>query len=213
MKIQNARKQFNGLIVLEDFNIAFPPSGVCCLFGPSGSGKTTLLNVICGLTKLDLGDVLDVPENISYMFQENRLLPWFSAVVNVSAAAGVNMEQAKKWLNKVGLPEDSFDKLPHELSGGMQRRVALARALAFASDAVILDEPFKEIDHAAKTAIMKSVAAIAKDKPVILVTHDAQEAAELSDIVFVFQGPPLEVAEKLIVNNANRDSVIQLLKK
>ena len=131
LTVQHLTKSFDGNPVLSDFSCTFPDNGIVTIVGPSGYGKTTLLRCIAGLEKPDSGEILGVPERISYCFQEDRLLPWRTALGNLEAVLGRRRrEELLCWLDRVGLSE-ARDKYPSELSGGMRSRVAFARALAF----------------------------------------------------------------------------------
>lgn len=166
--LKNISKSYGNNAVLENINAEIPDCGIFGIFGPSGCGKTTLLRIICGLDSPDSGKISGA-KKFSVVFQEDRLMPTLTAFENVSAVA--DELTAKRWLEKVGLDE-SFDKLPSQLSGGMQRRVALARAFAFDAEALILDEPFKGLEAELKESIAKLICEYAQNKPVILVTHD-----------------------------------------
>ena len=157
--------------VLENLNISLPDAGAVALMAPSGFGKTTLLRVLAGLKAIDAGTVTGLEnKKVSFLFQEDRLLPWVTAQKNVELVS--DLEKAKYWLNQMEIP-DGF-QMPREMSGGMQRRVALARAMAFGGDVLLLDEPFKGLDE----ALRERIAGRIKDNfPLtILSVHDAVEA-------------------------------------
>lgn len=166
--LNNISKSYGGRQVLENLSFEIPDSGIFGIFGGSGCGKTTLIRIICGLEKADGGSVSGAGK-FSVVFQEDRLMPTMTALENVTAVS--DLETANKCLEKVGLT-DSFGKYPSELSGGMSRRVAVARALAFDAQALILDEPFKGLEAELKEKIGSIICEYAKTKPVILVTHD-----------------------------------------
>ena len=204
LKIHNLTKNYNGKTVLEQFSLQLPSTGTVCLFGPSGCGKTTLLNCIAGLEPFDSGEIEGTGNGkISYLFQENRLLPWISAKDNIAAVlrgkAGQNAEQAEKWLGLVGLAE-AGNKRPAELSGGMRRRVALARALAYGGDLYLMDEPFQGLDAERRdemiTLLQKETAGALK----IIVTHDFEEAEMLADVIYILEGPPVRIADIIVKN-------------
>jgi ABC-type nitrate/sulfonate/bicarbonate transport system ATPase subunit len=159
--------------VFANFSLELPDSGVTALAGASGCGKTTLLRLLAGLEKPDSGEICGqpAPQDIAFMFQENRLLPGLTAVKQVQLVLPPG-ENALAWLEKVGLGDDA-DRLPGELSGGMQRRVALARALAFSEKKklLLLDEPFVGIDPVRVRELMVHIRAVGV--PVILTTHDS----------------------------------------
>jgi NitT/TauT family transport system ATP-binding protein len=175
IKLQSISKSFDGVSVLENISAEIPDSGIFAICGASGSGKTTLMRIILGLEQPDSGNIYGLEgKKAAVVFQNDRLLPWFSALDNVAAVC--SKERAKELLEKVEL-SDSLDKKPAELSGGMCRRVALARALAFDADIFLLDEPFKGLDAELRGRTVKLVEDFAKTKPVILITHDPWEAS------------------------------------
>ena len=165
--IENLSKSFDKKLVFDKLSLNIELNGITVIMGESGCGKTTLLRIIAGLEKYDGGSVLGAPEKISFMFQEDRLL--------VSDG-----ETAEKYLEKVELADDK-NTLASELSGGMKRRVALARALAYNSELVILDEPFKGMDAELKQKMMELVKAESKTRPFIIVAHEPDEAEFLAD--------------------------------
>lgn len=191
MEIQNVTVRFDEKLVLDQFSLTIPKSGVLCLFGPSGCGKTTLLRVISGLQAPEAGQLSCRP-SVSAVFQEDRLLPWLSIQKNITAAAGVSRETADLWLQRVGLGAEK-KQLPANLSGGMQRRVAVARALAAKSDILLLDEPFNGVDEETKKLLYPLILEAAEKKTVILVTHHRQEAQALGAEILEFTGPPLKL--------------------
>lgn len=200
IEIQNAVKKYDNKLVLNRFSLKFPLNGTVCLFGPSGCGKTTLLNCIAGLEQLDSGMISGVKgQKISYVFQEDRLLPWNTAAENVALAISGErkntMRQALEWLKLVGLREDEAGLRPSSLSGGMCRRVAIARAIAHDGEILLLDEPFQKLDEANKIKVMKLVSEKTQKKLKLLVTHDAREAEQLADITYVLGGPPIYIAD------------------
>ena len=180
MKIENLCKSYGNKKVLENLSLDLPDSGVTLLCGPSGRGKTTLLRLLAGLEKPDSGTVSSVGR-VSYLFQEDRLFPTLTAEENVRLVS----EAGAPLLDKLGLA-DSRDKKPSELSGGMKRRVALARALAFDADTYLFDEPFKGLDATLKNTALDLILTVTAGKRVILVTHEPEEllpiAAKVVDL-------------------------------
>ena len=176
--IENLSKSFDKKLIFDKLSLSIELNGITVIMGESGCGKTTLLRIIAGLEKYDSGIVSGVPEKISFMFQEDRLLEWYSALENVKLVS--DSETAEKYLEKVELADDK-NTLASELSGGMKRRVALARALAYNSDFVILDEPFKGMDADLKQKMMELVKAESKARPFIIVAHEPDESDCLAD--------------------------------
>lgn len=165
---------------------------------PSGSGKTTLFRLIAGLDTQDSGSII-YPENdrVSVMFQEDRLLPSLTAFENINIVAK-DKNLTLDWLNKVGL-KGFEDSLPSQLSGGMKRRVSLARAMVFTSGIILLDEPFKGLDVESSKEMQRLVSTYCKDKIAIMVTHSTQEAEDSSNFIFKGEGPPLKITEIITV--------------
>ena len=170
-------------LVLKDFSLSLPQKGAVCLFAASGLGKTTVLRLIAGLEKPKNGS-LEGFENkrITFIFQEDRLLPWRTAKENVALALGNTTEAKEKALavlSSLGLENDA-DRYPDEMSGGMCRRVAAARALAPESDIFLADEPFTGLDEENRRVLAAALREKAKNELVVVVTHIEDEAALLN---------------------------------
>ena len=177
--VKNISKSFDSKKVLDNISTVIPDSGIFAVSGVSGSGKTTFRRILAGLETPDSGTIEGLDgKKISVMFQKDRLLPWHSALDNVAVVC--DKEKAKEWLKKVELSA-AAGKKPSELSGGMCRRVALARALAFEGDILFLDEPFKGLDIELRDRMAELIKEFAKTKPVILITHDRWEASLATD--------------------------------
>ena len=148
-----------------------------CISGASGSGKTTLIRLIMGLEKPKKGNI-ETTENISFSvsFQEDRLIPLKSASENVALFS--SDVKATEILCELGLCEEK-EKLPEELSGGMKRRVSLARALAHKSDVLILDEAFTGLDKTTKDKCIECIEKHIGGRTFIMITHDIEEAKTL----------------------------------
>jgi len=173
--------------------------------GPTGCGKSTLLNVAAGLLAPSSGriDVFGQPlaginTRAGYMFQGESLMPWRTALGNVVAGLqfrGVPDDQARTqaedWLRRVGLGGFG-DRYPHQLSGGMRKRVSLAQTLALDPDIILMDEPFAALDIQTRQLMENEVLALwaAKKKAVLFITHDLDEAIAMSDRVVVLSAGP-----------------------
>lgn len=175
--------------VLQDVTWRLPNKGVVCLWGPSGCGKTTLLRLLAGLEQPQHG-AIEGASRVSMVFQEDRLLPWLTALQNVTVI-GVEESVARDLLLSLGLTDEELQSLPKQLSGGQQRRVALARALAIDSDYLLLDEPFNGLDEDTWQNVVPLIAAYAEHKPVILVTHIREQAEALNAALVPLDGIPL----------------------
>lgn len=175
--------------ICEGVNWRLPDAGVVCLWGPSGCGKTTLLRLLAGIEKPTQGAVNGVGR-VAMVFQEDRLLPWLTALDNVTLT-GVDVTVAQQMLSAVGLTVEEMTSLPEHLSGGQQRRVALARALAADSDLLLLDEPFNGLDEETWQHIIPLITEYAKTRPVVLVTHLRQQAEALAAQIVPLSVTPL----------------------
>ena len=178
--------------VLRNFSCRFEAGKHYALFGPSGCGKTTLLRVIAGLQKPDGGSIAHENDlRMAFCFQEDRLLPWYTIGQNVALALppAVQKDRAKAsrlastLLDRVGLSGEG-NAYPAELSGGMKRRAALARALAFDAPVMLMDEPFRALDEASHMEMLHLVRSLAQGKTLILVTHDIRDTEGMEVIRF-----------------------------
>ena len=163
--------------VLRDVSLEIPEGGRLCLMGPSGKGKSTVLRLLLGLEKPRRGTV-SVPEGTAFsaVFQENRLLPWKTVLENVALFS--DGETARRCLTALGL-SDSLTAMPDALSGGMKRRVALARALAHPFDMLVLDEALTGLDGGTKARCLAAIDRAVGHRTLVMATHDESEAAAL----------------------------------
>jgi len=176
--LNDVSKSYGGKPVFQHFSCKIPQGSVCAVMGPSGSGKTTLLRLILGLEAPDCGEITGVPAEKSAVFQEDRLCPELSLVGNLRMAVPkCSKPELMRLLDALGLA-DSADKPASQLSGGMARRTALARALLCDSALLTLDEPFSGLDEAARNAAILTIRNYQKGRTLLLVTH-RQEDAEL----------------------------------
>ena len=192
IELRNISVAFGDKQVLRDFSCRFEAGKHYALFGPSGCGKTTLLRVIAGLQRPDGGEVLCAPDtHMAVCFQEDRLLPWYTVEKNVELALPDEIQRdkekaariAKSWLERVGLGNEG-GAYPAQLSGGMKRRAALARALAFDAPVMLMDEPFRALDETAHGDMLRLVRSLAQGKTLILVTHDIRDTEGMKVIHF-----------------------------
>ncbi len=171
-------KHYGKRLVLDQFTYTFQNGKVTAILGPSGCGKTTLLTIAAGLEKDD-GHVYHMPPTApGIIFQENRLIPTLTVQENILFAnRGAN---AKLILKALALSEEA-DRYPEELSGGMQRRVSIGRAMAFCGGIGIFDEPFSGLDEETKALCAQALFSAYKEKTVLFVTHDPEEAEQYGD--------------------------------
>ena len=182
---------FGSREVLRDFSLAVPDRGVTALRGPSGCGKTTLLRCLAGLERPQGGRISGIaPRETAFLFQENRLLPWRTAGQHITdVLPRARWGEAGDWLALAEL-EGEERAYPASLSGGMGRRLALARCLALGGRLYLLDEPFTGVDPERAARIMGRIRAL--NTPVLLVSHEAPVLA-LADRILDLDGPPLRI--------------------
>lgn len=190
---------------VRDINLKVRPGRFVSVVGPTGSGKSTILNMAAGLLSPSEGTarsfgqpVRGVNRRAAYMFQQDGLLPWKSVIDNVSLGlimAGVDKaearDEAQRWLEKVGL-KNFADRYPHQLSGGMRKRTAVAQAWIVNPDILLMDEPFSALDVQTRQIMENELLALWQEsgKAVVFITHDLDEAIALSDEVVILGAGP-----------------------
>lgn len=174
---ENVTFSYGETQVLKDVIWQLPENGIVCLWGASGCGKTTTLRLLAGLEKPSSGKVSGAT-HVSMVFQEDRLLPWKTALDNVTLV-GVPETSARELLATLGLTDTEMMEYPIHLSGGQQRRIALARALAAESDLLLLDEPFNGLDVDTWQDVVPLIRQASENHPVVLVTHIREQVQAL----------------------------------
>ena len=175
IECSNLYLSFEGRVILNKVSFSLPDVGIFALMGSSGIGKSSLLKILSGLLAPDSGTIRGLDNlRVGILFQEDRLLPWHTALKNVMLAMEhPSQEEARILLDALEIG-DSADAYPAVLSGGMKRRIALARAIAFSPDVLLLDEPFSGIDEQIKGRISPF---IQKSAPLIIFsTHNVKDA-------------------------------------
>ena len=190
------------LDVLQGLAFSLTAGTVAALVGPSGCGKTTLLRIIAGLDR-DYAGAVTLPDHgkLGMVFQEPRLLPWRTVEQNVRLAAPDATDSALAALFKtLGLAAHR-DHFPGELSLGLARRVALARAFAIEPDLLLLDEPFVSLEAALAVRLREELAELVARRPIttLLVTHDVEEAIGLADRLLLLSASPARVVAEVLV--------------
>lgn len=206
----------NGQTVFRDFSIEAKPGEFVALLGPSGCGKSTLLNLLSGFLDAQKGSISingqpTRPEmqELGYVFQSPQLFPWLNALENVSfglrmrahVSRAEREEKARAALALVGLA-DAAQRLPHQLSGGMQQRISLARTLAMEPTLLLMDEPFAALDAISRQNMNEELLRLwsSLGQTVVFITHDIDEAVFLADRVVVLGKAPQGVRSSLVID-------------
>lgn len=196
IEIKNLSKSFGEKKIFENLSLTINTGECTAFLGQSGLGKTTLLRCISLLAKADSG-VITGMENLrkTYVFQENRLLDELSVLQNILCVSP-DKERALYFLDKTFLLEDRNKKC-YQLSGGMKRRLAVAKALAYGGDFFFLDEPLRELDEDTNDKIMQLIKEEIRNKTAILITHDLSQAEFLADRCIFFDFQPMQIAKDI----------------
>jgi NitT/TauT family transport system ATP-binding protein len=207
------------LTVLDKVTLQTPENELTCIVGPSGCGKSTLLNLVAGLSPVDAGRVefrgrivMSINKDVGYITQDSNLLPWCTVlqnielpldIRNVGHSSAERRSLALEWIAQVGL--GGFEHhYPHQLSGGMQKRVSIARTLVYDPDVILMDEPFGPLDAITKMQLQNLLLRLWQErrKTIIFVTHDLAEAILLGDRIVIMTKRPGAVKAVLPVNMA-----------
>lgn len=217
ISLNNITKNYDNLTILKNFNLSFEENEITCLFGPSGIGKTTIANIVAKLELFDEGNILGIENAVySYVFQEPRLLNWYSVYDNIDFVLKdiYDTVERKKiieyYLDMVELTNFKNYKI-NALSGGMSQRVSLARAFAYPSNILIMDEPFKGLDIKLKQELIYSFEKLweKSKRTVLFITHDVDEAAYLSNTIYILKNRPAEIIKKLKKENYQQQEAIK----
>lgn len=181
MKISNLTKKFGNKVIFNNFNFEFIENKITYIMGESGSGKTTLLRIIAGLDNEYQGNV-EKNNNISYVFQEPRLFPAINVKENILISSENSQYNVDDLLDMLELKGEE-EAVISSLSGGMKMRVALARALYCDGDLFLMDEPFSALDEELKSRILPKIFSFLRNKTVIIVSHNLDEANKYADII------------------------------
>ncbi|AMB41387.1 ABC transporter ATP-binding protein [Arthrobacter sp. TES] len=213
--LENLGKRFgDGAPVLDDVNATIAQGEFVALLGASGCGKSTLLNIIAGLEHPTSG-ALEVPsDGAAFMFQDSALFPWLTARGNIELALQLADKSSSKASRRARATEllelvhlgGAGDKRPHELSGGMRQRVALARSLAQDRQVLLMDEPFAALDAITRDLLHDELERIWKEtgRTIIFVTHNVREAVRLGQRVLLLSSRPGRVVAEWAVTEEHR---------
>jgi NitT/TauT family transport system ATP-binding protein len=214
LQVEGLSHRFALTEVLAGIDLTLPVGESVALVGRSGCGKTTLLNLIAGLARPSAGQIENGFASMAYVFQQPRLLPWKSALDNIAlglkargAARAEREHKARRWGLRLGLTDGDLSNFPHQLSGGMQSRVALARAWALAPDLLLLDEPFSALDVGLKAELHALLLdqIKARDVSLLMITHDLMEAVRLADRVLMMSPEPGRIVGEFHLDRPKQD--------
>ncbi len=228
LSLENVSFQYpTGLVALDDVSVELRRGSSLGIVGPSGCGKSTLLRVIAGLNAPTAGEVRTAitpgKHAVSMLFQQDTLMPWRTVRKNVMLYADFHpkidrrgfSERCTQLVSMVGL-EDFEDAYPHQLSGGMRRRVGLLAALAPQPEILVLDEPFSSIDEPTRIAIHQELVRLvaANHASMIIATHDLSEAISLCDTVCILSARPGRIVDVLTTESiADRSDLLAVRKE
>ena len=200
---------------LRDVNLTVQAGEFCAVVGPSGCGKSTTLTLVSGLEQPSAGEVRvlgqpvrGIDPHVGFMFQTDAVFPWKSVLDNVSVGPRFRgtrkaeaREQARDWIERVGL-SGFEDHYPHQLSGGMRKRVALAQTLINEPQIMLMDEPFSALDELTKTQLQDELLKLwsGERKTILFVTHNISEAVYLADEVIVMSAHPGRIRATITVD-------------
>lgn len=208
IRVKNFTCSYEQKTIFDNFDVTFEQGKINVILGGSGVGKTTLLNAIAGIKSYE-GQIEGCEGGVSYIFQKDRLIPSISVYKNLDLILkGVvkNKAERKRMIEQTAVDleiSDVLKSLPSEISGGQAQRVSMARAFLYPSDVMLLDEPFKALDTALKTRLIKQFAALQekKNKTVVFVTHAIDECLLLADDYFVFDDAPVKIVLQGKINS------------
>lgn len=214
LKIENLGHAFDNKQVLELINLELKQGKVMAIVGRSGCGKTTLLNLIANLLEVDQGIIINEFSSSAVLFQDSRLLPWKTSKDNIAwgmKAQGIRRKERDKVVmrlaSELGLSASDLEKYPHELSGGMKQRVAMARSFAVKPELLLLDEPFSALDIGLKEGLYSLLIKEIEQQSltVLFITHDLMEAVKLADEIIVLTDNPGRQAYRYLCDRSRKE--------
>ncbi|MEY9323958.1 ABC transporter ATP-binding protein [Sinorhizobium fredii] len=216
VSLDSVTMAFGAYVAVQDVNLKVSDGEFLAIVGPTGCGKSTILNAIAGLLKpasgtvsIDGQPVRGIQNDIGYLFQQDALLPWKTAIENVElgpmfkgVGAAERRGQSMRWLAKVGLK--GFEhRYPHQLSGGQRKRVQMAQALITGPKVILMDEPFSALDIHTRHLMQNELLRLWQEerRAVVMITHDLEEAIALGDrVVMLAAGPRSRVIDSFPVD-------------
>lgn len=237
IEFKNVKKEYDGKVIIDNFNLKIMAGEFLTVVGSSGCGKTTILKMINGLIIPNDGqvlvhgqcnqevDLIQLRRNIGYAIQGSVLFPHMTVVQNIAYVPNLlnkndkkrTQKAVNKWMNIVGLDDELRQRYPSELSGGQQQRVGIARALAASPDILLMDEPFGAVDEITRTILQDEILRIHNQEKItiIFVTHDINEALKLGSRVLVMdQGKIVQLASpQEILEHPKSEFVSKLIQR
>lgn len=208
--LKNVSLSFRNQAVFCGINLHIPAGKCVALLGASGVGKTSLLRILAGLTTHDeqitgtihTDNQIPVSQQIAYMAQQDLLLPWLTTLENITLSLKLSPHTRRDITRKTALAHDILEQAglsdakglyPHQLSGGMRQRTALARTLVQEKPIVLLDEPFSALDTITRYHLQNLALTMLKGKTIVFITHDPAEALRLADSIYLMEGSPANI--------------------
>lgn len=206
ISLKNISHKFNDLQVLSDISFNIEENEIVSIMGPSGCGKSTLLKIIAGLIKAERGEVIGICSGISFVFQDDRLLPWKTTWQNISLVKDTEeVEKIKSLIQDVGL--QGFENYKSfQLSGGMRKRCGVARAFYYDGDLLLMDEPFSGLDYYKRREMLQMLLNVwnKRKQSVVFITHEVDEALEIADRIIFFSERPSKIIREIHLPNREK---------
>jgi ABC-type nitrate/sulfonate/bicarbonate transport system ATPase subunit len=214
IELDNVTFSYNDTNVIQNLNMKIEKNKTTALIGESGSGKTTILYLLSKIRKGFTGNIKNVPEKVSFVYQDDRLIPWLNVNDNIKIV-NPNLEDRdiEKYLSMMGIEEKQFI-YPEKLSGGMKKRVNIARALAYNPKLLLLDEPFSSLDLKTKYNLIEDLKKIFSNDNItsLIVSHDPYEISEISDRIYLLSSKEKNIIWEQDLENEEKENLANIIK-
>lgn len=214
IEFNNVSFSYNDNTVIKDLNLKIETNNTTALIGESGSGKTTILYLLSKHRKNFRGNILNVPNKISFVYQDDRLIPWLNVNDNIKIVnPNLKDTDIKDYLSMMNIDNKQFI-YPEKLSGGMKKRVNIARALAYNPELLLLDEPFSSLDLKTKYNLIEDLIEIFSEKNIttLIVSHDPYEISEISDRIYLLSSKEKNIIWEQNLENEEKDNLAKIIK-